>query len=327
MSPFAYRVATDPSDAIDRGEDALLLGGGTNLVDLMRQNVVKTGELVDVSRLPGTIEATPGGGLRIGASVSNSALAAHRIVRRDYPVLARALLAGASQQIRNMASVGGNVMQRTRCAYFYDTAGARCNKRDPGSGCDALAGFNRYHAVLGASASCIATHPSDMCVALVALDAVLHIEGPQGARRLPLADFHLLPGDTPHFETQLQPGEMIVAVELPASDAAALRSDYRKVRDRSSYAFGLVSVAAGISVVDGKVETVRIALGGVAPRPWRARLAETALFGQPAVHGSFVAAMEDELSAAQPLSGNAFKPALACRTAAALLASLAGDAS
>ena len=327
MTPFAYRNAPDRAEALSLGAagGARFLGGGTNIVDLLRHDVENAAVLIDVSRLPGTIRETENGGLTIGASVKNSALAAHPLVRTRYPMLSRALLAGASAQIRNMATVGGNIMQRTRCVYFYDASGARCNKRQPGSGCDAIGGFNRYHAILGAAENCVATHPSDMCVALIALDAVVHLAGPDGDRAIPLAGFHRLPGAHPEIETVLQPGELITAIELPPAAAAATNSQYRKVRDRSSYAFALISVAGGLEVVDGKVAEARIALGGVAAKPWRAERAETALRGLPATRDNFLAAAEEELAAAEPLTGNAFKVGLAKRTIAAVLTSLAGD--
>jgi xanthine dehydrogenase YagS FAD-binding subunit len=244
-------------------------------------------------------------------------------VRTRYPMLARALLAGASAQIRNMATVGGNILQRTRCAYFYDTAGSRCNKREPGAGCDAINGFNRYHAIFGASEHCIATHPSDMCVALAALDATVHLIGPGGERSVPLIDFHRLPGDHPEIEAIVRPGELITAVEL-ASSAAAANSRYRKVRDRSSYAFALVSVAAGLEVVAGKIEDVRIALGGVAPKPWRATQAEELLRGLAPTKEHFLAAADAELAAAKSFDGNAFKVELVKRTIVAVLGELTG---
>jgi xanthine dehydrogenase YagS FAD-binding subunit len=325
MTPFAYRRAGSTAEALELARDGTVkfLGGGTNLVDLMRQNIEAHGELVDVSKLPATIDETDDGGLRIGAAVRNSELAAHPAVRSRYPVLSRALLAGASAQIRNMATVGGNILQRTRCAYFYDVEGARCNKRNPGEGCDARGGFNRSHAILGASADCIATHPSDMCVALAALDAKVWLRGRDGERSLPLTEFHRLPGDRPDLETVLEPGELITAVELPFL-AEAANSTYRKVRDRSSYAFALVSVAAMLQVRDGKVAQVRVALGGVAPKPWRAGRAEAVLAGQPATADNFRAAAEVELDAAAPLPGNAFKVELAKRTVTAVLGELWG---
>jgi xanthine dehydrogenase YagS FAD-binding subunit len=325
MRSFDYRRAADPTEALSiaGAEQARYLGGGTNLVDLMRQNIEAPAVLVDVSRLPGGIEDTPGGGLLIGAAVRNSVVAAHPAVRARYPVLSRALLAGASAQIRNMATVGGNILQRTRCAYFYDAAGSRCNKRVPGTGCDAIDGFNRYHAILGASAHCIATHPSDMCVALAALDAVVHLAGAGAGRRVPLSDFHRLPGDQPEDETVLRSGELITAIELVPS-AAAANSGYRKVRDRSSYAFALVSVGAGLEVVAGKIVDVRIALGGVAVKPWRAARAEQILRGQSPTKERFLEAADAELAAAKTFDGNAFKVELAKRTIAAVLGELAG---
>jgi xanthine dehydrogenase YagS FAD-binding subunit len=325
MRSFDYRRAADRTEALSiaGATPARYLGGGTNLVDLMRQNIEAPAALVDVSRLLATIETTGKGGLLIGAAVRNSAVAAHPVVREHYPMLARALLAGASAQIRNMATVGGNVLQRTRCAYFYDAAGSRCNKREPGDGCDAIGGFNRYHAILGASESCIATHPSDMCVALAALDATVHLHGADGERRVPLVDFHRLPGDTPHIETALRPEELVTAIEL-APGAAAANSAYRKVRDRSSYAFALVSVAAGLEVVDGKIKDARIALGGVAAKPWRAAQAEAFLRGRSPTKQHFLEAAAAELAAATPFEGNAFKTELAKRTIAAVLGDLTG---
>lgn len=328
MRPFTYVRPTDGADAMSRvaaKQDSRFLGGGTNLVDLMRQNIEMPAELVDITRLRADIEQATGGGLLIGAAVRNGTLAAHPVVRQKFPVLARALLSGASAQIRNMATVGGNIMQRTRCAYFYDVAGARCNKRTPGAGCDAIGGFTRYHAVLGASEHCIATHPSDMCVALAALDATVHIAGINGERRVPITGFHVLPGEHPELETVLQPGELITAVEVTAS-ALAARSEYRKVRDRSSYAFALVSVAGAIALDQGRITDVRIALGGVAAKPWRAERAEDYLRGKEASQSNFREAAEIELAAARPLEGNRFKLELTKRTIAAVLGDLAGDA-
>ncbi|WP_185982964.1 FAD binding domain-containing protein [Aureimonas mangrovi] len=326
MTPFSYARAASTADAIRMaGEDGRrFLGGGTNLVDLMRRSVEHPAALVDVSALPGTIAARDDGALVIGASARNGVVAAHPLVRTRYPALSRALLAGASAQIRNMATVGGNLMQRTRCAYFYDAAASRCNKREPGSGCDAIGGSNRYHAILGASPSCIATHPSDMCVALAALDAKVQIEGPGGPRTISVLDFHRLPGERPDIETALEPGELIVAVELRPSPLAA-RMAYRKVRDRASYAFALVSVAAGITFSNGRIDDARIAFGGLAPRPWRAHRAEEALIGAEPSLAAFEAAAEAELAAAAPQPGNAFKVDLARRTLAAVLGELTGD--
>ena len=261
----------------------------------------------------------------IGAAVRNTALAEHLAVRTRYPVLSRAILAGASAQIRNMATVGGNLLQRTRCTYFYDTDGSRCNKRAPGSGCDAIEGFTRGHAILGASSACVATHPSDMCVALAALDATVHLQGRGGARTLPFTELHRLPGDHPEFDTVLEPGELITAIELPPLSFAA-NSTYRKVRDRASYAFALVSIAAALEIEGGVIKDVRIALGGVAHKPWRASKAEAALRGGPATEEAFLAAAVAEMADAVPLRDNGFKIALTKRTLVAVLGDLAGAA-
>ena len=327
MNAFTYTRAVATDDAIQfAGHDGTkYLGGGTNLVDLMRETLEQPSALVDVTGLSTTIEETADGGLLIGAGVRNSAVAEHRAVRTRYPVLAKALLAGASGQIRNMATVGGNMLQRTRCTYFYDNDGSRCNKRTPGQGCDAVHGFNRIHAILGASSACVATHPSDMCVALAALDAVVHLRSSSGERTIAFTELHRLPGDTPQIDTVLQSGELITAVELPPMEFAA-RSTYRKVRDRASYAFALVSVAAALHVEGGNVQDVRIALGGVAHKPWRALKAEAALRGKPANEASFRAAAAAELAAAQPLHDNAFKVELAARTITAVLQQLAQEA-
>ena len=280
MTPFTYTRAVDPADAIRlaSGMQAKYLGGGTNLVDLMREKIERPSVLVDITGLSGAIEEREDGGLLIGAAARNTAVAEHRAVRTRYPMLARAIVAGASAQIRNMATVGGNILQRTRCTYFYDDDGSRCNKRQPGQGCDAIGGFNRAHAILGASSSCVATHPSDMCVGLAALDAVVHLKNQSGDRILPLTELHRLPGERPQVETMLEPGELITAVELPALPFAT-RSTYRKVRDRASYAFALVSVAAALELEGDTVKDVRLALGGVAHKPWRAWRAEAALRG------------------------------------------------
>jgi xanthine dehydrogenase YagS FAD-binding subunit len=324
MNPFGYSRANDIADAVRLGgaAGARYLGGGTNLVDLMRETIERPSALVDVTGLDDAITGTAEGGLRIGAAVRNSALAADRRVRADYPMLSRAIVAGASAQIRNMATVGGNLLQRTRCTYFYDDKGAACNKRSPGQGCDARGGFHRYHAILGASEQCIATHPSDMAVALAALDAVVHLRGSTGERSLPLTELHRLPGERPDIETLLEPGELITAIELPPMPFAA-NSTYRKVRDRSSYAFALVSVATALEVADGVVSNVRIALGGVAHKPWRAARAEAALIGRPATEAGFLAAADAELADAVPLPLNAFKIELARRTIVAVLGELA----
>ena len=325
MKAFSYARPLDTADAVRLvGErpQAKYLGGGTNLVDLMREGAEQPETLVDVTGLSGGIEARDDGGLLIGAGVRNTAVAADRAVRERYPALARAVLVGASAQIRNMATVGGNVLQRTRCFYFYDEA-ARCNKRRPGSGCDAIDGFNRIHAILGASPACVATHPSDMCVALVALDALVHLQGPGGTRTIKLADLHRLPGDRPDIETELAPGELITAVELPPMPFART-STYRKVRDRASYAFALVSVAAALELDGDRIADVRIAYGGVAHKPWRAFKAEAELRGGPATREAFRAAADVELADAEPLSGNGFKIELAKRTLVAVLGDLAG---
>jgi xanthine dehydrogenase YagS FAD-binding subunit len=325
MTPFLYERASDQKAALALANRAgsRYLGGGTNLVDLMRETIEHPEVLVDVTGLSLGIEATEEGGLRIGAGVKNTALAADRRVRDRYPLLSQAILAGASAQIRNMATVGGNLMQRTRCGYFYDDA-ARCNKREPGRGCDALEGFNRIHAILGASPACVATHPSDMAVALAALDAVVTVEAQQGARDVSLVSFHVLPGETPQIETVLKPGELITAVTLPAAGFAG-RSIYRKVRDRASYAFALISVAAALEVEDGAVKDVGIALGGVAHKPWRASAAEAALKGGPASEAAFRAAAAAELSLAQGLRDNAFKIELAQRVITDTLSKLAAE--
>ena len=323
MTPFQYERASDVSAALAAGAraGARYLGGGTNLVDLMRETIERPELLVDVTGLSGNIEETEGGGLRIGAGVKNTAVAADRRVRKRFPLLAQAILAGASAQIRNMATVGGNLMQRTRCMYFYDDA-ARCNKRTPGEGCDARDGFNRNHAVLGASESCVATHPSDMCVALAALDAVVTVTGSSGSREIPVTAFHRLPGDTPHVETELEAGELITAVTLPPNGIAA-RSHYRKARDRASFAFALVSVAAGLEMEGGMIKDLRLALGGVAHKPWRAERAEATLRGARATETAFRQAAEAELASAQALRDNAFKIELAKRVIVDSLSKLA----
>ena len=327
MTPFTYARAEDAADALRLGQAnaTAYLGGGTNLVDLIRETVAKPSTLVDVTGLSNEIEETESGGLMIGAAVRNTALAERLAVRTRYPVLSRAILAGASAQIRNMATVGGNLLQRTRCTYFYDTDGSRCNKRAPGSGCDAIEGFTRGHAILGASSACVATHPSDMCVALAALDAVVHLDGRGGARTLPFTELHRLPGDHPEFDTVLEPGELITAIELPPLSFAA-NSTYRKVRDRASYAFALVSIAAALEIEDGVIKDVRIALGGVAHKPWRASKAEAVLRGGPATEEAFLAATLAEMADAVPLRDNGFKIALTKRTLVAVLGDLAGAA-
>ena len=323
MNPFTYARAHDAADAVRLGAEKATkyLGGGTNLVDLLRETIEHPEKLIDVTGLSSDIQVRSDGSILIGAATRNTVLASHPAVRTRFPVLSRALVAGASAQIRNMATVGGNILQRTRCMYFYDNAGSRCNKRNPGQGCDALEGFNRNHAILGASSSCVATHPSDMCVALAALDAKVHLRGASGERTLLLTDLHRLPEDHPELETQLNPGELITALELPPLPMAA-RSTYRKVRDRASYAFALVSVAAAIELEGETVKDVRLALGGVAHKPWRAWKAEAALKGQRATVEAFRAAAEAELAMAVPLHDNAFKVELAKRTITTVFAEL-----
>ncbi|WP_443192339.1 FAD binding domain-containing protein [Pseudomonas indica] len=313
MSPFAYRkpAALDEALAL-AGPGARFIAGGTNLLDLMKQDVLRPKLLIDITGLPlRGIAPTGDGGLLIGALVSNAELARHPEVLRRYPLLSRAILAGASPQLRNMASTGGNLLQRTRCYYFYDTA-TPCNKREPGSGCAARDGLNRIHAILGASEHCVATHPSDMCVALAALEAKVVVAGPEGERRIPFADFHRLPGDTPHQDNNLEDGELITAVELPPTGFAS-HCAYLKVRDRASYAFALVSVAALLELDGGLIREARIAVGGVAHKPWRDSEAEVSLIGQPPVEASFHAAADILLRDAQPLAHNGFKIELARR--------------
>jgi xanthine dehydrogenase YagS FAD-binding subunit len=330
MKTFAYLSAPDVDTALQSIASeprAKFLAGGTNLVDLMREGIEQPDTVIDISRLPlDGIEELADGRLRIGALVRNSRLAADPLIRARYPVLSQAILHGASGQLRNMATVGGNLLQRTRCLYFYDEASA-CNKREPGAGCAALEGFNRGNAVLGASDHCAATHPSDMAVALVALDATVEVKSTRGTRQIPLTGFHRLPGATPHLETELGADELITALELPALPAAA-NSRYRKVRDRVSYAFALVSVAAAMDVgKDGSINAVRLALGGVATKPWRAHQAEQVLLGAAATEETFRRAAEAELAAATGLPGNTFKIDLARRTIVAVLRQLLTDGS
>jgi xanthine dehydrogenase YagS FAD-binding subunit len=330
MNNFTYTTATDARSALKLLSEspdknaARFLAGGTNLVDLMREGIEQPGSLVDITRLPlAEVQDLPGGGVRIGAMVRNSHLAAHTLIRTKYPMLSQAILMGASAQLRNMATTGGNLMQRTRCYYFYDRAAA-CNKRVPGSGCDAIEGFNRIHAILGTSPRCIATHPSDMCVALAALDASVNVLGPSGERRVAFADFHRLPGETPEVDTNLLPGELVTSIDLPAL-SSGLPSAYRKVRDRASYAFALVSVAAALTVKEGVISDVRLALGGVAHKPWRARVAEQSLRGSAPTPENFMKAAAAELEPAIPRRDNAFKIELAKRTIALVLSELSAD--
>ncbi|MER5220018.1 FAD binding domain-containing protein [Streptomyces flaveus] len=329
MREFGYQRVLDVSGAVallDADPDARFLGGGTNLVDLMKTGVERPARLVDVRELPlDRIESTRDGGLRIGATVTNSDLAAHPEVRRRYPALTQAVLAGASGQLRNMATVGGNLLQRTRCGYFTDVTKS-CNKRVPGSGCPAIEGEHHNHAILGASEHCVATHPSDMAVALTAFDAVVSYETADGPGELPLREFYLPVGDTPHLETALPPGALITCVMLPPAPTAA-NSRYRKVRERASYAFAIGSIAAALDVEDGLVRDVRLAFGAVASRPWRATAAERTLTGGPATADAFAAAADAELAAARPLPHNAYKVTLMRNLVVAVLTELAEEAS
>jgi xanthine dehydrogenase YagS FAD-binding subunit len=316
MIGFEYSRAGNVADAVRQmaaSPGAKFVAGGTNLVDLMKMDVEKPAKLIDVTRLPlDKVEETAGGGLRIGALVRNTDLAYHPQVERRYPMLSSALLAGASQQLRNMASVGGNLLQRTRCAYFYDTA-TPCNKREPGSGCSAIGGVNRMNAILGTSDACIAVHPSDMCVALTVLEAKVRVTGPRGEREIPFADFHRLPGDTPQRDTNLNADELITAIELPAKGFSA-NYTYLKIRDRLSYAFALVSVAVGLEFDGGNIREARFALGGVAHKPWRKAEAEAALRGKAAGEVAFAQAADIVLRDAKGFGHNTFKIDLARRT-------------
>lgn len=313
MSPFTYARPTALNEALQlAGPHTRFIAGGTNLIDLMKENVERPQRLIDITGLPlHEVTDTVDGGLLIGALVSNSDLAWHPRVEHDYPLLAQAILAGASPQLRNMATTGGNLLQRTRCQYFYDTA-APCNKREPDSGCSARNGLNRNHAILGASEHCVATHPSDMCVAMAALQAVVHIAGPQGTRTVAFADFHRLPGDTPERDNVLAADELITAIELPAAGFAQ-HSHYLKIRDRESYAFALVSVAAALAIDGHVISQARIALGGVAHKPWRVSDAEAVLVGKPPTPANFRLAADLLLDGAVGLGRNNFKVELARR--------------
>src|SRR5258708_6254288 len=321
MHTFEFIRPTDPGSAIavaaqsktaQQGADVRFMGGGTTLIDLMKLNVETPDRVLDINRLPlDKIEATPDGGLKIGATVRNSDLAHHPKVQKDYLVLSQAILNGASAQIRNMATVGGNLLQRTRCVYFRDTA-MSCNKREPGSGCPAIHGHNLHLAILGTSEHCIATNPSDMCVALAALDATVHIQGPKGSRAVAFGDFHLLPGNTPHRETVLEPGDLITHVTLPPPIAGS-KQVYLKLRDRASYEFALASAALVLTTASGNITRARIALGGVGTKPWRSSEAETALTGKPTTEATFRRAAEAALRDAEPQSENKFKIELAQR--------------
>ncbi len=314
MNPFSYARPSSVEDAIAQFRpESRYIAGGTNLLDLMKENVTRPSQLIDITQLPlADIEETPEGGLRIGALVSNADLAWHPLVDARYPLLSQAILAGASPQLRNMATTGGNLLQRTRCYYFYDST-TPCNKREPGTGCSARDGLNRIHAILGHSEACIAVHPSDMCVALAALDAVVHVQGQRGERRIPMADFHRLPGQTPEADNTLVDGELIIAVELPPQDFSA-HSSYLKVRDRASYAFALISVAAALEMDGNSIRNARIAMGGVAHKPWRKAEAEAALVGKPADETAFSAAADILLAGASGFEHNAFKIELGRRT-------------
>jgi len=316
MINFQYSRAGNVADAVSQmaaSPGAKFVAGGTNLVDLMKMDVERPVKLIDVNRLPlNKVEETADGGLRIGALVRNTDLAYHPVVERRYPVLSSALLAGASQQLRNMASAGGNLVQRTRCAYFYDIA-TPCNKREPGSGCSAIGGLNRMNGILGTSDVCIAVHPSDMCVALAVLEAKVRVIGPRGEREIPIRDFHRLPGDTPQQDTNLGADELITSIELPPRGFAA-NYTYIKIRDRLSYAFALVSVAVGLELEGGSMKEARFALGGVAHKPWRKEEAEAALRGRAANETAFAQAADIVLRDAKGFGHNTFKIDLARRT-------------
>ena len=328
MRAFNYSRVTMPGDAImavASQPDAKFIAGGTTLVDLMRINVETPARVVDINALPlKTVTALPTGGVRIGALARMSEVATHPLVLSGFPAVSQALLASASPQLRNKASIGGNVMQRTRCPYFRDTA-TPCNKREPGSGCSAIGGENRGLAILGTSEACIATNAGDLSVALAALDAVVRLRGPKGDRTVPLVDFHVLPGTTPHIETVLQPGELILAVDLPAAPHAT-RSAYVKVRDRASYEFALTSAAVGLSVQGGTIASARVALGGVGTKPWRSPEAEAALVGKAPTEATFQAAAKAALAGARAQSQNGFKIPLAQRTLVKALRELSGGA-
>lgn len=328
MRPFGYVRATDPAAAValvDEHPAARFLAGGTNLVDHLKLGLAEPDLLVDIRSLPfDAVEETGNGGVRIGTNVLNSTLAAHPLIRRRYPMLSRSLLAGASPQLRNLATTGGNLLQRTRCVYFQDLS-TPCNKREPGTGCSAVGGYTRYHAILGGSDHCRATHPSDMAVALTALDADVLVLGPRDERRIALVDLHRLPGEEPERDTVLDHAELIVAIEIPPPPSPSV-SAYRKVRDRASYAFALVSVAAELQIDGNTITAARMALGGVAHKPWRADRAERALVGAPATEHACAAAADAELAPADPMAGNEFKVELARRTMSAVLRDLIAEA-
>ena len=328
MKPFSYTRAQNAQEALAKGREpeTRFLAGGTNLIDLMKMGVEQPSHLIDITRLPYNQIAEHVGGIRIGSAVRNSDAANHPLIRRNYPLLSQALLSGATAQLRNMATMGGNLMQRTRCYYFYDPTLGECNKRNPGSGCAAIAGINRLHAILGASEACIATNPSDMNVALAALEAVIQVSGPQGERSIPIAEFHRLPGSTPQVDTNLQPGELITAIDLPPLPFAT-RSTYLKTRDRNSYAFALVSVAAAIDLdASQTIKNVRVALGGVAHKPWRVPAAERSLVGKKVGEAAFQEAANLMLQGAKGYGHNDFKVELARRSVVRALSDAAAVA-
>ena len=326
MKPFSYTRASSTGaavQALNNDTNAKFIGGGTNLLDLMKSGVEQPEHLVDINRVAlSSIEELPDGGVSIGAMARNSHTATHPLIRQRYPMLSQAFLSGATGQLRNMATVGGNLMQRTRCYYFYDTA-TPCNKREPGTGCGAIEGFNRIHAILGTSEQCIATHPSDMCVALAALDAVVRVTGASGDRQIPITEFHRLPGDTPHIDTNLGEDELITAVDLPRSPFAP-RSYYLKIRDRASYAFAVVSVAAALDIENDTITAARLAMGGVAHKPWRATEAEEILVGAKPNQEVFEQASVAALRGAQPRQYNAFKVEAASRAIVHALKTVVG---
>ncbi|PHN23256.1 FAD binding domain-containing protein [Pseudomonas sp. ICMP 561] len=326
MNPFTYSRPTSVDEAVNlSGAATRFIAGGTNLLDLMKENVARPEHLIDITRLPlNDVSETADGGLLIGALVSNADLAWHPLIEQRYPLLSQAVLAGASPQLRNMASTGGNLLQRTRCYYFYDST-VPCNKREPGSGCPARDGLNRIHAILGASDECVATHPSDMCVALAALEAVVHVQGRAGQRTIEFADFHRLPGDAPQRDNQLADDELITAIELPPPSFAG-QGKYLKIRDRASYAFALISVAASLELDGDVIRNVRLALGGVAHKPWRDKVVEQMLVGKPVSRENFAAAADALMADAEPLEHNAFKVKLARRAIIRTLSDAAVDA-
>lgn len=327
MNSFTYERARKNEDALTAimgSNSAKFLAGGTNLIDLMKNGVEQPDRLIDINRLTlAKIEPLPDGGLRLGALARNADTANHPLVRQRYPLLARAILSGASPQLRNLATNGGNLLQRTRCPYFMDAESSQCNKRVPGSGCGALEGIHRSHAIFGASDKCIATHPSDMCIALAALDATIRVRSPKSERTIPIAQFHRLPGDTPHLDTNLQRDELVLSIELPPSPYAE-HSHYLKIRDRASYEFALVSVAAALELKGRIIQSARIALGGVAHKPWRCETAENSLSGKEISASVFEQAASVALEGAKPLRQNAFKVELARRAIVRSL-TLAGE--